>query len=279
MRHLATRVFVVGFALASLTAGGAEGLERPGGTCTCMSPKRPTCEVWWQTSAIFVGRVTRIRTVSEQTSDGKKVSKLVNLRIDERWQGVQGLRDVEIGTGAGGGDCGFDFEQGETYLVYAGQSAVTGRLETGICTRTALISEAEADLAYLRALETADKVVSMYGMVYRERERLLPGLDPDRKLDPGGPLPGVQIDLRQLNTTGEGVEITTTTDSEGWYEIEELRPGRYEIRLTGEDVGPDGLWRFRIPVGPACIWRNIIVDPAAEVEGTDQRQQSRSPLR
>ncbi len=264
MNQLAAAVLVAALAITASPPSNAWAATTSGSTCTCMSPKRPTCEVWWQTSAIFLGRVTRIRTVSEETSDGRKVSQLVNLRIDERWQGVQGLRDVEIGTGAGGGDCGFEFEQGEAYVVYAGQSPITGRLETGICTRTAKIAEAEQDLAYLRSLETADEVVSMYGMIYRERERLAPGTDPDRDLDPGGTVAGIQVDLRELNTAGNGLAASTVSDSEGWYEMQDLRPGRYEIRLTGDGVAPSGLWRFRIPIGPACIWRNIIVGPETE---------------
>ncbi len=235
--------------------------ETDAAACTCMSPKRPTCEVWWQTSAIFVGRVTRIRTVSEETSDGRRVAKLATLRVRERWQGVQGEREVVVGTGAGGGDCGFEFEQGKTYLVYASQSTTNGRLETGICSRTALVEQAAADLTYLRLVETADKIVSLYGMVYRDRQALEPGTRADEQLDPGGPMPGVEITIQELTTAGNGTAQTLTSDTEGWYEFDELRPGRYEIRLSGPDIGANDRWRFRIPVGPACIWRNIIVDP------------------
>lgn len=235
--------------------------ETDAAACTCMSPKRPTCEVWWQTSAIFVGRVTRIRTVSENTSDGRRVSKQVTLRVGERWQGLQGERDVVVRTGAGGGDCGFEFEQGKTYLVYAGQSTTSAQLETGICSRTALVEQAAADLAYLRQLETADKIVSLYGMVYRDRQALQPGMFPDDQFDPGGPLPGVEITIQELTADGSGTAQTLTSDTEGWYQFEQLHPGRYEIRLAGADIGANDRWRFRIPVGPACIWRNIIVDP------------------
>ncbi len=251
-------LLAAGAAPAAPATGTAHGLH-----CTCMSPKRPPCEVWWQTSAIFIGRVTRIRTVHEDTSEGRRVSRLVTLRVAERFQGVSGQRDVDVATGAGGGDCGFDFEQGETYLVYANESVATGRLETGICSRTAPVAEARQDLDYLRALDTADKVVSLYGMVYRDAERPEPGEPWRDDLDPGGPLPDVEIELVRLDADGGPAPRTARSDAEGWYEFHRLQPGRYEIRLHGPGIPEEDRWRFRIPVAPACIWRNIIVEPAS----------------
>ncbi len=242
----------------SRAAIAAEGESR----CTCVSPKRPTCEVWWQTSAIFTGRVTKIDLVTEEAADGQKqVKRLVRLRVQERWRGLQGTRDVTIATGAGGGDCGFQFDQGQTYLIYANQSVQTGRYETGICSRTSLIEEAAVDLAYLRGLETARKTVSLYGMVYRERQIRIAGEDPDRRLDPGGPLSDVEISL--TDPAGEVHRILS--DADGWYKIDELAAGRYEMTLAGDGIDETSRWRLRIPVAPACIWRNIIVQPSADL--------------
>lgn len=226
--------------------------------CTCMSPKRPACEVWWQTAAIFVGRVTDIESVTEEMDDGQEQrSKIVTLRVQERLQGLDREREVEVRTGAGGGDCGFDFQRNETYLVYANRSARTGRMETGICSRTALVDEAEADLAYLRSRDEADEVISLYGMVYRERQSVPFGESIDEPLDPGGPLPDVEVELE-----GDGIAWTTRSDSEGWYEFDGVPSGRYTIRLDGvEAIGETDTWRFRLPFAPACVWRNIIVDP------------------
>jgi len=222
-----------------------------------VSPKRPTCEVWWQTSAIFSGRVTRIDTVTEETDGQTRVKNLVTMRVQDRWRGLQGKRDVVIATGAGGGDCGFQFEANQTYLIYANQSAQTGRYETGICSRTALLDEAAADLAYLAGVDSPDQTVSLYGMVYRERQSRVPGDDPDRRLDSGGPLADIGVTL----TDDAGATSIILSDADGWYEIEGLVAGRYELTLTGDNVDATARWRMRIPVAPACIWRNIIVRP------------------
>ena len=47
------------------------------------------------------------------------------------------------------GDCGFDFQTGETYLVYADSDEDTSVVETDRCTRTRRLSDAGPDLAYL----------------------------------------------------------------------------------------------------------------------------------
>lgn len=248
--------------LASLAGGPSRASTATEGEpmCTCVSPKRPTCEVWWQTSAIFTGRVTKIDTVTEETGDGQsRVKRLVTLRVQDRWRGLQGKREVVIATGAGGGDCGFRFHQSQTYLIYANQSVQTGRYETGICSRTALVEDAVADLAYLSGIETASKTVSLYGMVYRERQIRMAGEDPDRQLDPGGPLADVQISL----TDPAGDVHVILSDADGWYKIDDLTAGRYEMTLAGDAIDETSRWRLRIPVAPACIWRNIIVQASS----------------
>jgi len=47
------------------------------------------------------------------------------------------------------GDCGFDFQAGETYLVYANSDEGSDYFFTGTCTRTRRLSDAGEDLTYL----------------------------------------------------------------------------------------------------------------------------------
>jgi hypothetical protein len=54
---------------------------------------------------------------------------------------------VEVWTDSG--ECEFEFRKGETYLVYAFEEEQSGRLDTNRCTRTARLSDAGEDLAYL----------------------------------------------------------------------------------------------------------------------------------
>jgi hypothetical protein len=56
-------------------------------------------------------------------------------------------KPMRLSTGLGGGDCGFDFEVGKEYLVYAFKDE-TGELSTNICTRTTRLEKSSENLAY-----------------------------------------------------------------------------------------------------------------------------------
>lgn len=62
-----------------------------------------------------------------------------------------------IYTGTGGGDCGFNFQTGQQYIVYASQEGVymelgQSKMETNICDRTNHLKESQEDLALLRKI-------------------------------------------------------------------------------------------------------------------------------
>lgn len=69
----------------------------------------------------------------------------VSLRVSEVWKGPdQGT--LQVSTPSQGGACGYHFEEGREYLVYAhGKQG----LKTHICTETKPLAEADADLAVL----------------------------------------------------------------------------------------------------------------------------------
>jgi hypothetical protein len=96
--------------------------------------------------AVFRGTVLGIE-------DAPQWGKAVRFRVLEAWKGVSGA-EVVIGTGRGGGDCGWDlFTTGAEFVVYAYEPGSFGHglpLETDICTRTSGIDRAGDDLRFLR---------------------------------------------------------------------------------------------------------------------------------
>ena len=92
--------------------------------------------------AVFSGEVVE---VIEGPEDSFNV--VVRLRVERTWKGVR-AGEVSIATGRGGGDCGYGFEAGERYLVYAYGSA-GGQLGTNICQRTRRLADAKEDLKVL----------------------------------------------------------------------------------------------------------------------------------
>src|SRR5215471_6995865 len=79
--------------------------------CSCL-PTGPACQVFFQAHAVFVGRVLGITTFkvpspipNQNVTFGRR---RVRLAIAEAFSGVSG-NEVEVTTGVGGGDCGYDF--------------------------------------------------------------------------------------------------------------------------------------------------------------------------
>ena len=79
--------------------------------------------------------------------------KRVRLRVRTMFRGEDKDDDedhskfIELWTAFG--DCGINFQKGETYLVYADDDEETRIIATGSCTRTKRLTDAGDDLAYL----------------------------------------------------------------------------------------------------------------------------------
>ncbi len=104
--------------------------------------------------AVFIGTVVGSAEVLEAVSlseglDEEPVMaprRVVRIRLLGMWKGTE-EEIVEIRTGLSTADCGFPFETGQTYLVFATDDE--GSLTTGSCSRTALIEHAMDDLLIL----------------------------------------------------------------------------------------------------------------------------------
>jgi hypothetical protein len=128
--------------VALLLLAGVEGFA-----CTCALPfPNPPLQKQVRTAlnesrAVFSGKVLEV------TEDPQTFYVTVRLRVERVWKGSP-REDVRIFTGRGGGDCGYRFEVGRSYLVYAYKWR-EGELGTNICQRTAKLSEASGDLRVL----------------------------------------------------------------------------------------------------------------------------------
>jgi len=89
-------------------------------------------------AAIFEGRVTRI-----DDPDGQPK---VHFQVVRSFKGPS-HESTDVHTANNSAACGYAFEQGQSYLVYA--SDEDGSLFTGLCSRTQPIADASEDLAVL----------------------------------------------------------------------------------------------------------------------------------
>ncbi|MBV9396474.1 MAG: carboxypeptidase regulatory-like domain-containing protein [Bryobacterales bacterium] len=142
----------------------------PAWACSCVGKGTP-CSAAGISDAVFTGIVLDILdppppqpvpTAGPQT--GRRTAsqpplpfpqRTIRIRVGEVLSGIgMGQQEVEVLTGKGGGDCGFPFQPGVDYIVYANKNA-DGKLTTGICTRTRTLADAAEDLAYLHSMAGA----------------------------------------------------------------------------------------------------------------------------
>ena len=129
MRHLLTLTVL---ATVSLLAA-----PRVAEACSCMrqSPR----EAAETADAIFEGRVESV-----EAAPGDQTAPVhVRIHVTQQWKGVES-EEVELTTAANSAMCGYSFEDGQVYLVYATREG-SGGLTVSLCSRTALADGADED--------------------------------------------------------------------------------------------------------------------------------------
>ena len=117
--------------------------------CTCAPPGPPQQELE-RADAVFSGKVESIQPAPRPEDDPQWPSRLeVTLRLRAVWKGVPEGERVTVFTASQSAACGFGFEKGKKYLVYAYDAG--GELTATLCSRTSLLKRADEDLAGLGA--------------------------------------------------------------------------------------------------------------------------------
>lgn len=186
---------------------------------------------------------------------GKKETVRVGLTahflVEEPLKDI-GPVEVDVVTGGGGGDCGYDFKAGERYLVYAYKSeggalsesmsrtviAPSKRtfvkrnvLSASICSRTRPLAQAQDDIELLRAFIGGNPQTRIFG-VASQLERLLGTYE--YNINYVGPMEGLTV-----KAEGAQGKFETRTDKEGRYRFKELAPGKYKVGVQlPEGYGP-----------------------------------------
>jgi hypothetical protein len=121
--------------------------------CSCAvssdsTPRERARGAFSDSEAVFAGEVVEIKgprpaRAGDLVSSGDPV--YVTLKVSETWKG-EAQETVEVRTVSSGASCGYPFERGEEYLVYASRG-----MEVQLCSETKPLSMAGADLAALGA--------------------------------------------------------------------------------------------------------------------------------
>lgn len=193
--------------------------------CSCLA-ERSTCLAYGESKAVFVGKVTEGKSaelMSEMLKGRLKTGakdQEFKFTVSRAFAGVKAGESLTIHTGFGFGDCGFPFQAGEEYVVYAYQNE-EGQLATNICTRTRKATpEHIRDLAALSSNSGAE----ISGKLKRYERSSMVG-------SPDVAVPGFSVQLVHVES---GRAYEAKTDVQGVFKYRSLPGGKYRLDLTPE---------------------------------------------
>ena len=115
--------------------------------CSCAAPGSPSEELE-KFDAVFAGRVILIHHSYDPNARSvtPEDRSTIGFEVTTVWKGAV-HETTNITTPPTGGSCGYTFVEGETYVVYASDSSYAdGGYTASICSRTAPLAEAQADI-------------------------------------------------------------------------------------------------------------------------------------
>lgn len=137
MRSL--RFIKVWLAISILISSSALLFPAPAAACSCVDPGSVE-ESQVRSDAIFEGTVTSVKSSTGLLSSSSAKAVKASFQVNEVWKGLV-TPTIEIITTGGSDSCGYEFVEGERYLVYA---TATGKaLEVNLCSKTVLHSKAD----------------------------------------------------------------------------------------------------------------------------------------
>lgn len=256
-----TRVFLLLAVSMCLLSSAVDGLA-----CTCAPP--PGAKTVREVAAWQSGSAEGSKVIFEGSVEKQEVKtgpigapsnamsmtvygahRIVTIRVSRAYRGQTEGRTTVL-TGMGGGDCGFDFETGKDYLVYA-DSIDGGILFTSICTGTAPLEEAGPALRLLRGdPPSADDLLDPQSY-YRKYSSQWMGKVCGRLTKPDGrPLGKAQVEMSQVRD--EPLPPKTASDPnlskpDGSFCVAYISPGKYLLTAQDYDYHASFRWMGYYP--------------------------------
>lgn len=225
--------------------------------CTCMGPyqaktMREAAE-WYANRPdvvlIFEGKVIKQQLqngsvaapVTAMSLTGSGQFRVVDFAVTRVFRGEH-QDHISVLTGLGLGDCGYNFQTGQTYLVYASTGA-GGVWFTSICSGTNVIEDAGTALRFLKGEKpAAENLVSPREYAMEYIEKILPkrtGSVCGQVLKPDGtPLKGAGVELWEVRD--DGLPARSESDpnlstADGHFCVQHAKPGRYLLTAESSD--------------------------------------------
>ncbi len=212
----------------------------------------PPCQEYWQADAVFIAVANRVVNVRDDTPGlGPYVKTTAYFTIEETFKGVEGTGIVFDSQ-----SCGYIFEEGTRYLVYAHRNDNELQVRIGN-TRTRPLAEATEDLQYIRGLATAKDGSRVFGKIMQFSYHIKTS---ENESEPKY-LQGIKVILEGNNYRDEVV-----TDAEGKYELKSLPAGTYRIHVELPAHLTNDTKTITL-TGRDCLPLDFYAEPTGQVTG------------
>ena len=138
--------------ISAIVASWFIGTPTASYACSCIAPGSPTGELA-RSTAVFTAKVTEIKAPIRGPLTSSADPIKITFQVYNRWKGPPEVTLVAT-TPRSGASCGYDFQEGQDYIVYANGDA--SDLRVGLCSLTKPLALASADLEQLGPGITVD---------------------------------------------------------------------------------------------------------------------------
>lgn len=183
--------------------------------CSCV-PSRSPCSMIGTAEVVFVGTVTAV-----EGGGGRDGSGTVRFRfeIDKAIQNTD-VKTADVLTPGDTAACGFPFQMGRKYLVYA--SGRGGVYSVSLCSRTGPLEERRDDLELLREAAEGTLRPRLFGTIYPMQLLVDGSFARYRALRGFADIPVLVADGGRVREA--------RTDANGRFSIRDISPGRHIIQ-------------------------------------------------
>jgi hypothetical protein len=163
----------------------------------------PPCYSYWESEAVFAGRVKRV------FKDAEFPFNKVEVDIEENFRGMPFKTAFTYNAGT---SCSWTFAEGENILFYAGVNKKSpNEFGTGYCTRTTSYSTNLIDFDFFKQLKSTTPNYWIWGTISQNETE---------------PLEGIKAEI-----LSNGKKITGISDKDGNLRIRVSKAGTYRIRV------------------------------------------------
>jgi hypothetical protein len=211
---------------------------------------------------MFVGTVTNIENApDERRGADQSGTARYHFQVEENINGVN-VKEMEVYSGRGGGDCSYHFQLGQKYFVDPYEE--NGQFFAVICSETQPAADAIALLSELRARRDGKQHASLFGVLRKTQQPYASVMSADYDR----PLSGITVELR-----GSDRKFSSQTDANGVYRLYGLPADTYhftailpaELEL-GQTILSEPQPPITIPEN-ACYQQDLEALPLGRIRG------------